>query len=414
MSKLFNNYLNTFKGLSQEVWWLALITLINRAGTMVIPFLSLYLTKSLNFTLSDVGWIMSAFGLGSVVGSWLGGRLTDKIGYYKVMVFSLIATGFLFIALQFLTTFVSFCLGILLVMLVADMFRPAMFVALSAYSKPENKTRSVTLIRLAINLGFSAGPAVGGIIITTISYGGLFWVDGITCILATLVLVNVLNPKKAKTLDDIKVEDPKSAYHDKAFIIFLIAMILFGVVFLQYFSTMPLYYKDAHGLTEFEIGILLGMNGFLIFIFEMPLIKWLENTRYTKSGLMLFGAILTGLSFIILNLTSWSGVLIVGMLLMTFGEMIAFPFSNAFAMDRAKKGNQGEYMALYSIAFSIAHIFGHNAGLQMTNKLGFENTWYIFTMLAALCVFLLFTLRQYLNAKKRLKVKEEEKEILWI
>ncbi|MCL6294571.1 MDR family MFS transporter [Jejuia spongiicola] len=416
MKTLFNNYLNTFSGLSREVWWLALITLINRAGTMVIPFLSLYLKESLDFSLSNVAWIMSAFGLGSVIGSWLGGKLTDKIGYYKVMTFSLLATGLLFIALQFLITFVSFSLGIFLVMLVADMFRPAMFVALSAYSKPENKTRSVTLIRLAINLGFSAGPAIGGLIITTLSYGGLFWVDGITCILATLVLINVLNPKTTKTLDDIKVENPKSAYHDKAFLIFLIAMVLFGVVFLQYFSTMPIYYKDVHDLSVTEIGVLLGLNGFLIFAFEMPLIKWLENTTFTKTGLMLFGGILTGLSFIILNFTSWTGVLIIGMLLMTFGEMIAFPFSNAFAMDRAKKGNQGEYMALYSISFSIAHIFGHNAGLQMTDKLGFENTWYIITGLAALCVFLLFFLRQYLNAKKRIKEKErkEEKEILWI
>ena len=403
MKTLINNYLNTFKGLSKEVWWLSLITLINRAGTMVIPFLSLYLIKSLNFSLSDVGWVMSAFGLGSVVGSWLGGKLTDKIGYYKVMVFSLISTGVLFIALQFLHTFESFCFGIFLVMMVADSFRPAMFVALSAYSKPENKTRSVTLIRLAINLGFSAGPAIGGVIITTISYGGLFWVDGITCIAASLVLINVLNPKKSKTLDDVKTENPKSAYADKAFLIFLVAMMLFGIVFLQYFSTMPLYYKDVHQLTELDIGILLGMNGFIIFVFEMPLIKWLENSRFTKTGLMLFGAILTGLSFIILNFTTWSGILIIGMLLMTFGEMIAFPFSNAFAMDRAKKGNQGEYMALYSIAFSIAHIFGHNAGMRLVDKLGFDNTWYIITILAGLCVFLIFILSNYLNAKKKLK-----------
>ena len=403
MKTLINNYLNTFKGLSPEVWWLSLITLINRAGTMVIPFLSLYLTKSLHFTLSDVGWVMSAFGLGSVVGSWLGGKLTDKIGYYKVMVFSLISTGLLFIALQFLDAFEAFCFGIFLVMLVADSFRPAMFVALSAYSKPENKTRSVTLIRLAINLGFSAGPAIGGLIITTLGYGGLFWVDGITCIAATLVLINVLNPKKTKTLDDVKIENPKSAYADKAFLIFLLAMVLFGIVFLQYFSTMPLYYKDAHELSELDIGILLGMNGFIIFALEMPLIKWLENSTFTKTGLMLFGGILTGSSFLILNFTTWSGILIIGMLLMTFGEMIAFPFSNAFAMDRAKKGNQGEYMALYSIAFSIAHIFGHNAGMRLVDKLGFDNTWYIVTILAGLCVFLLFILSEYLNSKKKIK-----------
>ncbi|MDO6739158.1 MFS transporter [Wenyingzhuangia sp. 2_MG-2023] len=403
MKTLFHNYINTFKGLSHEVWWLALITLINRAGTMVIPFLSLYLTQNLNFTLKDIGWIMSAFGLGSVVGSWLGGQLTDKIGYYKVMVRSLISTGILFIALQFLTSFVGFCIGIFLVMLVADMFRPAMFVALSAYSKPQNKTRSVTLIRLAINLGFSAGPAIGGIIITTLSYGGLFWVDGVTCILATILLIKILNPKKAKVSDDVKTENPTSAYQDRAFFIFLIAMVIFGIVFLQYFSTMPLYYKDVHHLTEFEIGILLGFNGFVIFLLEMPLIKWLEATKFTKSGLMLFGTLLLGLSLLVLNLSSWVGVLVIGMFLMSLGEMITFPFSNAFALDRAKKGNQGEYMALYSISFSVAHIFAHNAGMHMVDGLGFSNSWYIFTLLAGFCMLLLFSLSNYLNKQKSKK-----------
>ena len=312
MKTLFKNYLNTFRGLSKEVWWLALITLINRAGTMVIPFLSLYLTEDLEFSKPQVGWIMSAFGLGSVAGSWLGGKLTDKIGYYKVMVRSLLSTGILFIALQFLNTFATLCVGIFLVMLVADMFRPAMFVALSAYSKPENKTRSVTLIRLAINLGFSAGPAIGGLIITTLNYSGLFWVDGITCILATLVLGLVLNPKKTKVQDDIIVENPESAYHDKAFIIFLLAMFLFGFIFLQYFSTMPIYYREDHVLSEIEIGLLLGANGLFIFLLEMPLIKWLESTRYKKSELMLFGALLNSIElfstksyFVDRNLNYW-------------------------------------------------------------------------------------------------------------
>ena len=402
MKKLFNNYLDTFKGLSKEIWWLALITLINRAGTMVIPFLSLYLTTDLNFTFDQVAWVMTAFGMGSVVGSWLGGKLTDKIGYYKVMVRSLLTTGVLFIGLQFLDTFNTICFGIFLVMLVADMFRPAMFVALSAYSKPENKTRSVTLIRLAINLGFSAGPAVGGIIITTISYGGLFWIDGITCILATLLLIKVLNPKKAKILDALVNENPQSAYKDKAFWIFLVAMTMFGIIFLQYFSTMPIYYKDVHDLTELEIGLLLGLNGAFIFIFEMPLIKWLENTKYTKPALMMFGAILTAASFLVLNMTPWIGILLFGMLFMTVGEMVAFPFSNAFAMDRAKKGNQGEYMALYTISFSIAHIFGHNAGFQLIDTFGFDNTWYIMTILGLLCALLIWFLKRYLQSKNEL------------
>lgn len=394
MKVLFKNYIDTFGGLSKEVWWLALITLINRAGTMVIPFLSLYLTSSLNFSFSQVGWIMSAFGLGSVAGSFLGGKLTDVFGYYKVMVFSLFTTGLLFIALQLMTTFIEFCIGIFLVMLVADMFRPAMFVALNTYSKIENKTRSVTLIRLAINLGFSAGPAIGGLIITTVSYVGLFWVDGITCILATLLLVATLNPKKARILDSEVSESPVSAYKDKPFFIFLIAITLFAIVFIQYFSTMPLFYKDKANLSEFEIGLLLGLNGFLIFLFEMPLIKWLEHYRYRFSILMMFGAAITGLSFVILLVSYWIGIILIGMLLMTLGEMIAFPFSNAYAMKRSKRGKQGQYMALYAVSFSVAHLVGHNLGLQMVNQLGFNTTWLVMGLLAGLSAVLLLMLKK--------------------
>lgn len=401
MKNILTNYVNTFKGLSTEVWWLSLITLVNRAGTMVIPFLSLYLNKNLGFSLANVGWILSFWGLGSVLGTWLGGKLTDKIGYYKVMFSSLLISGIFFILLQTLSTFESFCLGILLTMLAADAFRPAMFVALNAYSKPENKTRSVTLIRLAINLGFSAGPAIGGMIITGIGYYALFWVDGITCILASLVLVFVLHPKKVKELDNVIVEKPVSVYKDKAFWIFFIGMFIFGFTFMQYFSTMPLYYKDIRNLSEFEIGILMGFNGFFIFVFEMPLIHWFENLKKDKIKLVALGLFLVSLSFVILLTTSWIGVLFVGIILMTIGEMIAFPFSNAFAMERGKKGNQGEYMAMYAISFSLASIFSHNSGMQMISFVGYELTWLFMTIFAFLGVAILMTLKHFALKKEQ-------------
>ncbi len=177
-------------------------------------------------------------------------------------------------------------------------------------------------------------------------------------------------------------------------------MLVFAVIFFQYFSAMPLYYRDVHLMTKIEIGLLLGANGFFIFLFEMPLISWLEKSKYSKVGLILFGAILTGLSFLVLNLTTWSGILIIGMLLMTIGEMIAFPFSNSFVMDLAKKGNQGEYMAMYIMSFSVASVFGFNAGLQIISGIGFNNTWTIMTALAGLCVLLLFILKVYMKKKK--------------
>ncbi len=392
MRHLYYSYLKAFGGLSKEVWWLALITLINRAGTMVIPFLSLYLTQNLGFTLENVGYLMSAFGLGSLLGTWLGGRLTDLFGYYKIMFVSLLFSGLMFIGLQWLSGFWFICGGIFVLMVFADAFRPASFVALSAYSKPENKTRSITLIRLAINLGFSAGPALGGIIISSIGYFGLFWVDGTTCILASLLLLLVLHPKKVRIQDNIINEKPISAYRDTSYILFIVSMMLFGCMFVQYFSTIPLFYNNAFGLSEFQIGLLLAMNGFLIFAFEMPLVKFMESGSWGKLTHVSVGLLLMGLSFLVLVISNWSGILILGMILMTWGEMIAFPFSNSYAMERARRGNAGEYMALYSMAFSVSHIFAHNLGMRSIDAYGYRLTWFIAFLISILGILLLLRL----------------------
>ena len=401
MKKLIHTYLSTFKGLSREVWWLALITLVNRAGAMVIPFLSLYLRDDLGFSLSNVGWVMTCFGFGSLFGSWLGGILSDKLGYYKTILISLLATGAGFLGLQFISSFWAVCLGFFALIAVADMSRPAFFVALSAYSKPENKTRSLTLIRLAINLGFSAGPALGGIIIAGIGYYGLFWADGITCLLAGLLLIQTLNPKRAKETDqEERIENPLSPYKDQLYMLFLIALALFGVVFVQYFSTVPVFYKEVRLLSESQIGLLLGLNGLLIFVFEMPLIAFMERKGWNQIANVIGGFMLTAISFVFFYLMNWNGFLIIGMIVVTLGEMIAFPFGNAFALRRAKLGRQGAYMGLYSMSFSLAHIFGHNSGMQLVNAFGYNKTWIVMALISIAGILLLLYVK-----KKSLKLK---------
>ena len=180
----FQRYINNFRGFTREIWILTLITFINRAGTMVLPFLSKYLKEDLNFTYAQVGWIMVACGFGSMLGSWLGGKLSDNIGFYTIMVFRLFTRGILLFLIQYIRTFWGLCIGMFVIMIVADMFRPAMFVSLSTYAKPENRTRALTLVRLAVNLGFTAGPALGGLIIMNLGYSGLFWIDGASCIVS--------------------------------------------------------------------------------------------------------------------------------------------------------------------------------------------------------------------------------------
>jgi len=396
MRKIYTSYIKNFHGLSREIWLLSLVTFINRAGAMVIPFLSLYLVNAKGFTLPQVGWIMTSFGLGSLAGTWLGGKLTDTIGFYKVIVLSLFLGGIGFILLQFIETFYGFCLSIFGLIFVADAYRPAIFVAADSYSKPGNVTRSITLIRLAINLGFSIGPLIGGIIIATISYTSLFWIDGISCIIASAGLFLLLKPKKSKldTSKEIIIKEGTSPYFNSLFMLFFIIMVANSTMFVQYFSVMPLYYEKAHFLTEDLIGWLFFINGAIIVVFEMPLINWLERKQTSKTMATFWGIVLLALSFIVLNLTSWSGILVIAMLLMTLGEMIGSPFSNALALEMAPKGRKGSYMGLYSMSFSISHIIGHNSGMNMVDKIGYDNTWYYnFAFLVLISILTLWLFR---------------------
>lgn len=387
LKNALRKYLSHYKGFSREIWILTLITFINRAGTMVLPFLSKYLNDDLHFSLPEIGNVLVCFGIGSMVGSWLGGKLSDKIGFYKIMIFSLFTTGIALFVMQYITTYIGLCISMFLLMVIADMFRPAMFVSLNVYAKPENRTRALTLVRLAVNLGFAAGPALGGLIIMNIGYKGLFWVDGATCILAILIFwlmvkerkTNVISKEEKRVLE----VDRESVFKDKPFWIFLISCLISGILFFQLFTTIPLYHKDQFNLTEFQTGLLLTMNGIMIFFLEMPIVGYVERKKIDKVKMVTLGCLMMAISLFLMLINTWVGILVVMMVFMTFAEMFAFPFSNSFAMSRAPKGHEGRYMAIFTMSYSMAHILSAKVGMSIIDyyknlyglEFGYQANW---------------------------------------
>ncbi|WP_289659305.1 MDR family MFS transporter [Flavobacterium panacagri] len=377
LKNIFTNYINNFRGFTREVWILATITFINRAGTMVLPFLSKYLKEDLHFTYNQVGWIMVAFGFGSMLGSWLGGKLSDKIGFYKIMIFSLFTSGVSLFFVQYITTFWALCAAMFVLMTIADMFRPAMFVSLGAYAKPENRTRALTLVRLAVNLGFAAGPALGGLIIMGMGYSGLFWVDGASCIISISIFALLVKEKKKADHGD-KIESAveiKSVFHDKIFWVFLFVSFITAMIFFQLFTTLPLYHNEKFGLSEFQTGLLMTLNGLLIFSLEMPTVGFLERKAYPKIRIIIVGSFIMALSFFLLLINFWAGILVVSMVCISIGEVLTFPFSNAFALSRAPRGQEGRYMALYTMSFSLAHIISSKLGFEIITRFGYQINW---------------------------------------
>jgi predicted MFS family arabinose efflux permease len=372
-------YRNAYLGLSPATWWLALVIFVNRAGTMVMPFMTVYLREQKHYSIAQAGWEIALFGTGAIFGNLLGGKLTDRIGFSQVQFWSLLINGLLFIVLGRMQTFWQIGMCMFIIGVVGEAFRPANATAIAFYSLPENRTRSYSLNRLAINLGFSIGPAVGGLI----SFQYLFWMDGLTCILASIFLRIALPPVKIERKEKQKEQAGTSVWRDKVYLRFSFFVFLSGVCFLQVFSLLPIFYKEHLYLSKPVIGILLGLNGFIIVLTEMVLVFQLEGKRSPVKYISL-GALLMGVSYFILNLPLPGLTLAVcAMLIITVGEMLMFPFINAFWISRSNEYNRGQYASLYSMAFACANIVAPTFGSQVVQHFNYQILWYSIFALSA-------------------------------
>ena len=434
LNRTITIYKESFSGLSKDIWLLSFVMFINRSGSMVMPFLSLYFTGvldegGLEMSYFNAGVLMTLFGIGTVGGQWLGGKLTDTIGYYPVQFWTLLVSGFIYISLIFVQSFELWCVAMVVTGVITDAFRPANMASIDIYSKPENRTRSLTLVRLAVNLGFSVGPAVAGIIAATLGFNWLFIIDGLTCISAAILFrillenkgIIVKNGSESKKdiaetnepiTDDIEAlkvakieaseEKPSmqfgkfdSPYKDKYFLIFVGLNLFMAISFLQFVFTLPVYFEQNLEMSKQTIGFLLAMNGFIIFIIEMPIIYILEQKGHALK-LLTIGLFFFVLAFGFLTFSTWFPLIIIVILLLTIAEIISFPFATTFAMSRAKAENRGSYMGTFGLSWSVGRVIAPLLGMQLAEVFGFSTMWSIMTGFCAIAMFGMWWLKNKL------------------
>ncbi|GAB3779906.1 MFS transporter [Spirosoma horti] len=388
LQRTLHLYQRAYKGLSPSVWLLAGVMLINRCGTMVLPFMTLYLTQHLRYSVQDAGIVMAIYGLGAFVGTFLGGRLTDRFGFYYVQLVSLLFGGMALLGLQFVTDFTALCASVFVFTLFGDAFRPANQAAIAYYSDTETRTRAFSLNRLAINLGWSVGGGLGGWI-AGISYNLLFWTDGLTCLAAGVVLWLCLPvPASIPATNDQQGENTvvltksQSPYRDTWFIAFVICSCLYLMAFMQLFSIVPLFFKEVMQMKESTIGSLMALNGLVIVCVEMALVYSLEQQQRSKISLIVTGVGLTSLAYGLLSLHQWlpvshMAVALVFILVGTLSEMLAVPFIQSFTVGRSSPATRGQYLALASMSGALAQTLSPALGSQIVAHFGFSVHWLV-------------------------------------
>ncbi len=388
LARAITLYKNAYGGLSRGTWWLSLVMVVNRSGTMVIPFMTMYLTQHYGVTIGKAGFVMSLFGLGAIAGSLTGGKLVDMIGYYYVQLFALILGGTMFIVLGQVHSYTGICICTFVLAILNESFRPANTVAIAHYSKEQNRTRSYSLNRLAINFGWAVGGALGGII-ASFNYSLLFWVDGVTNLMAAGLLYITLSPKR-NSATEVKTREKNvvknSAYKDRTYLTFIFLVFLFALCFFQLFTTIPVFFKENFHLSVLFIGMIMALNGLIISLFEMITIFTLEGKRPSLHYIST-GVLLVSVAFLLLNLpdVNYGIIAVLAMLILTFGEILAMPFMNAYWIGRTVQNNRGQYAALYSVAWASAQTVGPYAGSLVAEHSGYKTLWFI---ICAVCFLL--------------------------
>lgn len=376
LAALLRSYRVSYAGLPRATWLLALVTAVNRAGSMVVPFLALYFTTELGFGESDAGVLLGAFGAGGLLGAALGGTLADRFGALPVQVATLVLCGAGFFVLGACTTWAQLAVALFAVGAIFTAFRPANAVVLAATCPPAERLRAFAVHRLAINAGCAIGPAVGGFL-ARVDYSWLFLVDGSVCIACGLLLWVLLRGRT----DPHAHEPPEAAggkarspWRDGGFLGVMAVSLSAAVITFQWLSTGPLFLHDAYGLAEDEIGLLLAINPVLIVLLEMVLVHALRGRAplpWIGIGVFLIGA---SCYLLPLGRTFAWGVVVV--VVWTAGEMLESPLTSAFAANRAGAANRGRYMGVFSMMYSVATIVAPVMGTGVYESLGAEVLWY--------------------------------------
>ncbi len=395
---ILNLYRDSFSGLPKPIWYLCIVMFLNRSGSMVLFFLTLYLTKELNYTNIEAGEVLTVYGLGSLVGSFLGGWLTDHLNSKKVQFYSLITAGISYICLDFMRDDYEIAITVFLVAMFADALRPANAAALAEFSPKESVSRSYALNRLAINLGVAIGPAIGGFL-ALIDYSYLFWVDGLTCLFAAGLFYyyfrNYINEKKETKGKDHKSHFP---WKDKIFMAVLLIMVPIGLVFIQIFNTWPIYLKENYLFSEDTIGLLLAINAFMITFVEMPLIH--KVSEYNPLKVMSIGAIFLFGGFAIQPLGSGFTYVVFTVVLWTIGEMFVLPLLISYIATLTNDQNRGKYMGMFSFTFSLTIVLGPIFGMWLYQNLGANSLWFIVGITGIIVSAAYLILDSYINRKK--------------
>jgi len=370
---------------------LLLATFIDKlGGFLLFPFFSVYLIDHFNVTIVEVGFLFAIFAGGSIIGSTIGGALTDKYGRRLMLLFGLISSGIGSILMGIVDDLNLFFLIAAVLGVLGDLGGPARQAMVVDLLPEDKRADGFGLLRIAVNLSVTIGPILGGMLLKQ-SYLILFILDAVSSLITALIVFIVIPETKPEKQDDKPEESVmktmigyKEVFKDSVYIMFLAVSALTVLVYMQLNSTLSVFLWDVYEFPLEWFGVLLSMNALMVVLFQFLITKWIS--KFAPMKMMAFGTLLYMIGFGMYGFISEPYMFFVAMAILTVGEMIVIPVSQATVARFAPEDKRGRYMAVYGFHWSIPILFGVSAASFIYIYIEPNWVWYIAGILCLIAI----------------------------
>lgn len=354
-------------------WIFCVIVFIDRlGGALLFPFYALYLTQKFGISMTEVGGLFALFSVSGFVGSGLGGALTDRLGRRGVLIFSLIMSSLSALVMGVVNSLAAFALLSVVVGVLGSVGGPAHDAVVADLLPPEKRAEGYGIIRVVFNMSVVIGPAIGGFLASR-SYLALFIADAVISLIAALIVQLSLPETKPAPHPDAQPETVAQTFggygrvfRDSLFMAFVFVTFLEVIVYMNMNTTLGVYLRDVHSVPLVKYGWIISLNAIMVVLFQFGITRALRNQK--PMLMMAAGTALYAIGFAMYGFVNTYLMFLLAMVVITIGEMVVSPFSQALVAQFAPEEMRGRYMAVFGLSWGAGFAVGPAlAGLVLDN-----------------------------------------------
>ncbi|MEU9885377.1 MFS transporter [Sphaerisporangium sp. NPDC051011] len=355
-------------GFPRAFWVLFGGTFVNRLGTMVEPFIGVYLTQSRGMSLAAAGLVMAVFGVGSLFSQLIAGWLADHVGRRATLTGGTVATGVCMVALGYSTSLPGIVAAMAVLGLVLDAYRPASQALVADLIPAHDRPRAFGLLFWAINLGFAVAMVAGGALAQS-GFLWLFWIDAVTSIVFGFLVWRAVPETRPERGHD--APGFREVLKDRLMVTYVVITLMYAFVYLQSYATLPLA-VTGQGLSTAAYGLAISVNGILIVIVQPLVGPWLN--RHDPGRTLAAGMAVVGAGFALMAFVSTTAGYAGAVAVWTLGEVVTAGMGGAVVAALAPPHLRGRYSGMFGFAWSAGGLLAPLAGTRLL-ALGHSVLW---------------------------------------